>query len=186
MYKILPWRESCFELRWIGGALEFWPSSSALDIHLLNLPRPCRSTPRRRWDFCLLLYVMCMCTPCVCLVTLQVQKGINKVVFPKKLKGNIEALVKGLCNAIPSALAKEPSKAFWIWIFSFFSLSLSLYVYMLPPPLKSQPFSCGSWAERQFSHNKHICVNVADGPFQQKQNPWFWSNSSLNKTGPFQ
>jgi len=32
----------------------------------------------------------------------KVQKGINKVVFPKKLKGNIEALVKGLCNAIPS------------------------------------------------------------------------------------
>ncbi|CAE7752624.1 PRKG1, partial [Symbiodinium microadriaticum] len=31
-----------------------------------------------------------------------VQKGINKVVFPKKLKGNIEALVKGLCNASPS------------------------------------------------------------------------------------
>ena len=32
----------------------------------------------------------------------QVQKGIQKVVFPKKLKGNIEALVKGLCNATPS------------------------------------------------------------------------------------
>ena len=42
----------------------------------------------------------------------QVQRGITKVVFPKKLKGNIEALVKGLCNAIPSALAKEPSKSF--------------------------------------------------------------------------
>ena len=67
----------------------------------------------------------------------------------------------------------------------FFSLSLSLCIYATPP-LKSLPFSCGCWAERQFSHNKHICVNVADGPFQQKQNPWFWSNSSLNKTGPFQ
>ena len=32
----------------------------------------------------------------------KVQKGINKVVFPKKLKGNVETLVKGLCNAIPS------------------------------------------------------------------------------------
>lgn len=32
----------------------------------------------------------------------KVQKGIQKVVFPKKLKGNIEALVKGLCNATPS------------------------------------------------------------------------------------
>jgi len=32
----------------------------------------------------------------------KVQKGINKVIFPKKLKGNIEALVKGLCNASPS------------------------------------------------------------------------------------
>ena len=32
----------------------------------------------------------------------KVQKGINKVVFPKKLRGNIEALVKGLCNASPS------------------------------------------------------------------------------------
>jgi len=32
----------------------------------------------------------------------KVQKGINKVNFPKKLKGNIETLVKGLCNANPS------------------------------------------------------------------------------------
>ncbi|CAJ1373072.1 unnamed protein product [Effrenium voratum] len=32
----------------------------------------------------------------------KVQKGINKVTFPKKLKGNIETLVKGLCHAVPS------------------------------------------------------------------------------------
>jgi len=32
----------------------------------------------------------------------KVQKGINKVTFPKKLKGNPEALIKGLCHATPS------------------------------------------------------------------------------------
>jgi len=32
----------------------------------------------------------------------KVQKGISKVTFPKKLKGNIEALVKGLCHAAPT------------------------------------------------------------------------------------
>jgi len=32
----------------------------------------------------------------------KVQKGINKVTFPKKLKGNIEQLVKGLCHAVPA------------------------------------------------------------------------------------
>lgn len=37
----------------------------------------------------------------------QVQKGINKVIFPKKLKGSIETLVKGLCNAVPSHLVTE-------------------------------------------------------------------------------
>eukprot|EP00930_Biecheleria_cincta_P075998 TRINITY_DN631_c0_g1_i1.p1 TRINITY_DN631_c0_g1~~TRINITY_DN631_c0_g1_i1.p1 ORF type:complete len:767 (-),score=194.45 TRINITY_DN631_c0_g1_i1:168-2468(-) len=32
----------------------------------------------------------------------KVQKGINKVTFPKKLKGNAETLIKGLCHATPS------------------------------------------------------------------------------------
>ncbi|CAE7197828.1 Prkg1 [Symbiodinium necroappetens] len=32
----------------------------------------------------------------------KVQKGINAVVFPKKLKGDVEALVKGLCNSNPT------------------------------------------------------------------------------------
>lgn len=32
----------------------------------------------------------------------KVQKGIHKILFPKKLKGNIESLVKGLCHAVPS------------------------------------------------------------------------------------
>jgi len=32
----------------------------------------------------------------------KVQKGINQVVFPKKCKGDVEVLVKGLCNANPT------------------------------------------------------------------------------------
>ena len=48
-------------------------------------------------------------------------------------------------------------------------LRKNINIYIATPPLKSLPFSCGCWAERQFSHNKHICVNVADGPFQQNK-----------------
>jgi len=32
----------------------------------------------------------------------KVQKGINKITFPKKVKGNAEQLIKGLCHATPS------------------------------------------------------------------------------------
>lgn len=32
----------------------------------------------------------------------KVQKGINKITFPKKVKGNAEVLIKGLCHATPS------------------------------------------------------------------------------------
>jgi len=32
----------------------------------------------------------------------KVQKGINKIAFPKKLKGDCESLIKGLCHATPS------------------------------------------------------------------------------------
>lgn len=32
----------------------------------------------------------------------KVQKGINKITFPKKVKGNAEILIKGLCHSTPS------------------------------------------------------------------------------------
>lgn len=32
----------------------------------------------------------------------KVQKGINTVNFPKKCRGDVEAMVKGLCNANPT------------------------------------------------------------------------------------
>ena len=61
-------------------------------------------------SLCLSVSLSLSLLPSLPVLFLQVQKGINKVVFPKKLKGNIEALVKGLCNASPSTAPRRCSR----------------------------------------------------------------------------
>merc|ERR1711907_413681 len=69
----------------------------------------------------------------------KVQKGINRVVFPKKLKGDVEELVKGLCHNLPTERppmkkggAENVKKAKW---FSGFDWD-SMEKLTLDPPYK--------------------------------------------------
>ncbi|CAE7904902.1 Pkg21D, partial [Symbiodinium necroappetens] len=82
-------------------------------------------------------------------------QGINAVVFPKELKGDVELLVKGLCNSNPAErLAMKPGGVQNIktekW-FSLFSWSAMESLSMKPPFVR-----VSSSRERSSQASRHV------------------------------